>query len=176
MATTKKTNTFIIIFSSIFIASFFMLQAVFDRIEWSSWVELILTVAASGLASALLAPYFNDEKKRKHGIVLSGIYALMLVGVLLFLERKHKDAIQLTDVWTTKESDGENFSMDFFRKDSVLLVFPPSHERVVGYVWEKNRLRLYDEERNLLFDWTIKLESDKFILRQGEDELIFYKQ
>ena len=153
-----------------------MLRAVFDRIEWSSWVELILAVGASSLAAALLAPYLNDEKKRKHGIVLSGMYAFILVGFLLFLKGKNKDAIQLTDVWATKESDGENFVMDFFRKDSVLLIFGPNDERVVGYSWEKNRLRLYDEEGNLLFDWTIKLESDKFTLRQGEDELIFYKQ
>lgn len=176
MATTKETNTFITIFCSVFIASFFILKAVFDGIEWIFWIELVLTVAASVLASTLLALYLNNEKKRKQGIVLSVMYVLLLVGVLLFLERNSKVVAPLAGVWATEESDGEDFVMDFFKKDSVRLVFPPSDDRIFGYDWKKERLRLYDEEGNLLFDWTIKLESDKLILRQAEDELIFYKK
>ena len=107
---------------------------------------------------------------------MSVMYVLLLVGVLLFLGRNSKVVAPLAGVWATEESDGEDFVMDFFKKDSVRLVFPPSDDRIFGYDWKKERLRLYDEEGNLLFDWTIKLESDKLILRQAEDELIFYKK
>ena len=78
-------------------------------------------------------------------------------------------------VWETKESDGENFMLDIFKRDSLRLIMLPELERVVGYKWKGKKLQIYDGEGGLLFDWNVRLDSKKMIIIQGDDKLVFYK-
>lgn len=178
MATTKKTNSFLFIFSSVFIFSFFGLRAILDKIEWSYGIEVIIQTVVSGVMAAILSPQLNSTEKRAMGGVYLGVYLLALVGVLVFTngENVKFSEVQVGDTWATKESDGEDFVMDFFKKDSVRLIFPPNDSMILGYSWSNGKLLLHDEEGNLLFDWKVKVEQGRFIILQGDDKLIFYKR
>ena len=53
---------------------------------------------------------------------------------------------------------------------------PPDQERIVSYKWKGEDLQIYDEEGVLLFNWNIKIDTNKFMILQGDDRLIFYKK
>ena len=178
MTTTKKTKSFIIIFSSIFIGSFFIQRAILENVDWSYPQGLLLSTVISGLIAALITPLLNDTNNPKRGILFLSLYVFFLVVILLFSKDKDFTTTDLSvgDIWETKESDGENFMFDFFNQDSLRLIFPPDQERVVGYNWKGKKLQIYDEEGSLLFSWSVKLEQERLTILQGEDELIFYKK
>lgn len=178
MTTTKKTKSFIIVFSSIFIGSFFVQRAILDNVDWSYVQGVLLSVVVSGLVAAFITPLLNDANNRKQGILFLGLYVIFLVAILLFSKDNDFTTTDLSvgEVWETKESDGENFVLDFFKQDSLRLIFPPDQERVVGYMWKGEKLQMYDEEGSLLFNWTVKLDQKRLTILQGEDELIFYKK
>ena len=178
MTTTKKTKSFIIVFSSIFIGSFFVQRAILDNVDWSHVQGLLLSAVVSGLVAAFITTLLNDANNRKKGILFLGLYAIFLVAILLFSKGEGFTTTDLSveGVWETRESDGENFVLDFFKQDSLRLIFPPDQERVVGYMWKDEKLQMYDEEGSLLFNWTVKLDQKRLTILQGEDELIFYKK
>jgi uncharacterized membrane protein YvlD (DUF360 family) len=178
MTTTKKTKSFIIVFSSIFIGSFFVQRIILDKVDWSYVQGLLLSAVVSGLVAAFITPLLKDANNRKKGILFLGLYAIFLVAILLFSKGEGFTTTDLSvgGVWATRENDGENFVLDFFKQDSLRLIFPPDQERVVGYMWKEQKLQIYDEEGSLLFNWTVKLDQNRLTILQGEDELIFYKK
>jgi len=178
MTTTKKTKAFIIIFSSIFISSFFIQRAILDNVDWDYIQGLLSSATVSGTVAALITPLLNDINNRNRGVLFLSIYIIFLVAVLFFSKGEKFTATNLNvgEVWITKESDGENFMLDFFGQDSLRLIFMPNQERIVRYSWKGEKLKIYDEEGNLLFDWNVKLDPKKLTILQGKDELIFYKK
>ena len=178
MTISKKTKSFILIFSSIFIVSSFIQRAILDNVDWNAAKGGVLSVVVSGLVAAFITPLLNDANNRKRGMLFFGLYVIFLVVMLLFSKDKDFTITDLSvrGVWETKESDGENFMLDFFKKDSLRLIFPPNQERVVGYKWKGEKLQMYDEEGSLLFNWAVKLNQKTITILQGEDELIFYKK
>lgn len=178
MEKTKITKFFTIIFTSVFTGSFFVLRAILDVVDWSNLQSLILASVFSGIVAVVITPLLTDTNNRKWGILLTSLYFIFLVVVLLFskIDNLSKTGLSLEGVWETKESDGENFKLDFFKQDSLRLIMPPDQERVVSYKWKGGDLQIYDEEGILLFNWNIKIDTNKFMILQGDDRLIFYKK
>lgn len=177
MTAINKTSTFAVISSIVFIASFFVTRAIFDKTGWSSLQALAVSSIISGAVAALSTPLLISRERRIKGGLFLGVYFLTLFGVItLYSNEDSKIKIKTGDVWVTKENDGENFIMDFFKKDSVRLVLPPNEEVIVGYLWGEEVLRLYDDKGNLLFDWEIEWGQGKFTIWEGNYKLVFYKQ
>jgi hypothetical protein len=177
MTAINKSSTFVVISSIVFVASFFAIRAIFDKTGWSSLQALAISSLLSGAVAALSTPLLIAREKRIKGALFLGVYFLILSGVIaLYGKENSKTQIKTGDVWVTKESDGENFIMDFFKKDSVRLVLPPNEETIVGYSLREGVFRLYDDGGNLLFDWEIEWEQGKFTIWEGNDKLVFYKQ
>ena len=175
---TKMTKSFIIIFSSIFIGSFFVQRAILDIVDWSNFQGLLLALVISGTVAAIITPLLTDTNNRKRGILFLGLYVVLLVAILFFFKGENFNTSSMRSVggvWETKERDGENFMLDFFKRDSLRLIMLPELERVVGYKWKGKKLQIYDEEEGLLFDWNVRLDSKKMIIIQGDDKLVFYK-
>lgn len=186
MRANKNTKSFAIIISLIFFISFYTQRAIIGNIGWNYgqyWV--VLSAIVSGLVAVYIGPLLIDTSTRKRGILFLGVYVISLVIMLLFLKYKEFAATDLMvrGVWETKERDGENFMLDFFKEDSLRLIFifdqgeiVQEQERVMGYKWKGRKLQIYDKEGRLLFDWTVKLDQDRIIISEGEDELTFYKK
>jgi hypothetical protein len=176
MATTNRTNSFVIIFSIVFVASFFVIRVIFDKIGWAHAFELAISLLVSGIVATLSTPLLVSKNRRTKGVLFLGVYFIVLFGIIALKPENLVTDIKTGDVWVTRESDGEDFVLDFFKKDSVRLVLPPNNERVVGYLWNGKELQLYDEEDGLLFDWEIELGKKTLTVLQGKDKLVFYKQ
>lgn len=175
----KKADYSAIIYMVVFAASFASLRAIFDKIEWNFNLELLTAAVVSGVVAVILTPLLFNAKTYRKGLILSGVYLLILISIICFLYGGEKDSnVEIGDVWSTKEADGENFIIDFFRKDSIRVIFPPEDKRVFGYIWSEDKLKLYDDDEFLLFNWTVQLEKEKLIItgKKEDDKLVFYKK
>lgn len=177
MMYTKKMKLYAIVFGVIFIASYYPLRDIFSRTGISTGLVLLGASIVSSLVSAFFALRLVSKNGRLINIVLLVSYFLIL-GLFLFLYHGADVAntIKVGDAWRTMDGQEESFSLNFFSKDSVVLVVLPDESRgVFRYVLDKEKLYLYGEDGYVL-ELDIKVEGDKLIAFKDGDKLVFYKQ
>lgn len=177
MATIKQDRSFVIVTSALFVASFFTLRAVSDGMGWVFTDYLLVSSMISGIVSLVPFMFSGDRSGRIKAVIILLLYFLTLVGVLLFgsTNDRHSSHIGIKGEWHTREGDGRDFSMNFFKEDSVLLVLSSKESRALGYSLKGSRLTLHDEEV-VLFDWKVKLSGSTLVVYSNGEELTFFKQ
>lgn len=176
MTFNEQTKYFVILFSTAFIISFFLLRAILEQLGWGLSFMLAVALPLSGLLAVLIALLLIKRNNRKLGILMATLYFSLLLIFAFTANGRVDTSNLLSGTWITRESDGENFAMDFFAQDSVRLIIPPSNARVVGYSLQDDRLKIFDEEGDLLFNWAIQKHADNFVVQAGADRLTFYKK
>lgn len=174
----KKEDLFTIISTTAFILSYYLLRAIFESIEWSSISEWSIIIFVSGTFLGILNILLSD-KKYKSGGIFSFVYFSSLIAILCFQQSNNISIkqIPLQSQWITKEPvDTNNVMIDFFAKDSLALIYFPNGKRIFGYVQDKGKLKVFDEYEELIFDWKIKFENDKFSVEEDGHSLTFYKK
>jgi len=178
MTTNNETKKYVIVFSTLFIISSLLLRGLFETIGWTYTLRLVLLSSFISSCIGLLTTFFLfSDKKRVMGGVFFSIYVTALLSFLiLYNENSTVIEIKIGDVWTTKESEGDNFTMFFFHKDSIIFSSSSNDTTVMGYSLNRKEFIMHDEKENFLEKWAIKLEEEKLIFSDGKENLFFYKR
>lgn len=176
----KKIFTPVSVFGFITMFSFFLLRDFLKEIELFSMNNIFIIIISGGIAGLvggfLSKLLFNKETLRK-GVFFLCIYVILSIIMLLQIiddKNKHYYNMKIGDVWTTKESDGQDFVFNFYSKDSLRLIQSPNEEVELPYKYTGNNLKIY-EDNKLIMDFRVKLEHNKLIVSDGNDDLIFYR-
>lgn len=170
---TKQTKSFIIIFASFFIGSFYLLKLALDNFSLNLIQETLLSSVISGLFATLITPFFIKKGSRKPGLTFLLSYVIFVVLIIFFTKNIFSQrTLKVEGVW---ENNDESFKLDFFKQDSLRLISPSGDEKILNYKWEQNKLQVYEEE-DLLFSYNVTLDHNKLIVSEGKDELIFHKK
>lgn len=169
--TTNKSQLFILAWVTYFFLSFYLIRSIFgDRGYFFSISLIISSLVGPGLA------YLTVYKKSKTlGITLASTYFFGLIMLLFYLKPKMIELKGLQGQWSTREQDGQNFSLDFTSKENVIIVIPTQKEKTFTYTYDGFHLKTFDDQGNLVFNWKVALDGKKLIAYQGRERLIFYK-
>lgn len=177
MMTNKNQKTFIVFFSSLFVACFFLIKYFFEKIKWSSNIELVLAIIISSIIAILLSNLISNSSTRLKGVAFLVVFLFSYLFIMLLINRNEEKNInrELLGNWATQETDGDDLSITFYKRDSILITYTVEHKRAFKYILNEDKLFIFDEDASVLFNWNVIIKHEKLILYNESERLVFYK-
>ena len=110
-----------------------------------------------------------DRLTKKIGIIVTIIFIIAYFSFKYWNEKTN-----LNGVWNTNEKDGVNFSLIFFKKDSLKIINGDGDFKFYKYKIDGKQLSVFEDEIES-FGWEFKLENEKLTITDDKSLLVLYK-
>lgn len=112
------------------------------------------------------------KRSKIYAIVSAIIFILVYFGIKHYREESDYKKAVLGE-WESNETNGENFSFTFLKNDTVEI---SNGDTILKMQYQINQSRLkLIESKEVKKDYLYKIGSEKLILSEKGDDLIFYK-